>query len=143
MSDKFWNMVNMGIDHLKKSPVLQKSAHLADGVMDEMNKTFQHEPISLDNLVKKLSLDTDTLILGIQHKEKLDFVGGELTALSSAQQAEHFSLALKLYFQNPQGKVILKENSKELAMNILDAASQQELKAKQSISYEVNAPTKM
>lgn len=141
MSNFFERLANKSIEHLKKSPVLQKTATLADGAMDELNKQFHIEAISLDKLAAGLSADTDKLILDTQRNEGLSFVGGELIASSQATQAAHFSLRLQLYFQNSQNKVILKAQNKELALSILDEISQQDLQQKQSISYEVNAPT--
>lgn len=141
MSNFFERLANKSIEHLKKSPVLQKTATLADGAMDELNKQFHIEAISLDKLAAGLSADTDKLILDTQRNESLSFVGGELIASSQATQAAHFSLRLQLYFQNSQNKVILKAQNKELALSILDEISQQDLQQKQSISYEVNAPT--
>ena len=140
MSNLFEKLANISINHLKKSPVLQKPATLADAAMDELNKQLHIDAISLDKLAAGLSTDTDNLILETQRNEGLRFVGGELIASSQATQAAHFALRLQLYFQNTQNKVILKEQNKELALSILDQASQQELQRKQSISYEVNAP---
>lgn len=140
MSNFFERLANKSINHLKKSPVLQKTATRANDAMDELNKQFHIEAISLDKLTARLSADTDKLILDTQRNEGLRFVGGELIASSQTTQAAHFGLHLQLYFQNAQHKVILKEQRKELALSILDEVSQQELQRKQSISYTVNAP---
>lgn len=142
MKNLFEKLANISINHLKQSPVLQKTATLADVAMDEINKQLHIEPISLDKLAAGLSADTDKIILETQQNEGLKFIGGELIASAQATQAAHFVLLLQLYFQNSQNKMILKEQHKELALSILDEACQNELKQKQKISYEVNTPSK-
>ena len=141
MNEKFWNGVNIAISHLKKSPVLQKTVSMADGIMDEMNKTFQHEPISLDSLVASLSPDTDKLILDLQLKDSIQFIGGELIVSIPSSKSEKFALLLQLYFKEQSGKVLLKENGKELELELLDKQSQQDLIDKGRISFEVEQPS--
>ena len=71
------NVINL-INHLKKSPVLNA---LKDKVEQFAVQTssLRHEPISLDDLVSKLSDDTDKEILKIIKHENLNFIGGELS----------------------------------------------------------------
>lgn len=133
---------NVLIDHLKKSPTLNKTVELVDGAIDEINKNFQHKPLSLESLVSRLSSGTDDEILQIQQQESLTFVGGELTVSANSTQMECFSMDLKLYFQNHLEKIILKEKHKELSLFILTNESQKELKEKGVIKYEVNEPNK-
>ena len=140
MREKIEGVINTAIDHFKKSPVLQKTVGLADGILDELNKSFHHEPTSLDALTTKLSADADRLILENQRQSGLSFVGGELVVSSQAKKHNHFSLTLKLYFQDTQQKVILKETYKELGLSVINESSQKELNMKQEITYEVNPP---
>ena len=102
MKNLFENLANMSINHLKQSPVLQKTASLADAAMEEINKKLHIDVISLNKLAAGLSADTDKLILETQQNESLLFVGGELTASIQATQTENFTLCLQLYFQNSQ-----------------------------------------
>lgn len=140
MCKKIENSANAFIDHLKKSPVLNKTVGLVDGVIEEVNKNFKHEPISLDQLVARLSDDTDKEILQIQQQEALNFVGGELIVSSKASQDHYFSIDLKLYFKNSFGKIILKEKHKELELFILENSSKNDLLQKTVIKYEVDEP---
>ena len=132
--------MNAVIDHLKKSPVLNKTIELLDSTIDEINKKFKHDPISLDELTSRLSDDTDKEILQIQQQENLCFIGGELLVSKTAQLAGCFSLDLKLYFQNQMEKIILKEKHKELQISILNEASQNDLLQQSIIKYEINEP---
>ena len=60
--------------------------------------------------------------------------------LSKSRNIDCFSLDLKLYFQNNNDEIILKEKHKELDFSILDEISKKELMEKKSITYEVNEP---
>lgn len=143
MCKKVEHAANVLIDHLKKSPTLNKTVELVDGAIDEINKNFQHKPVNLDDLIKRLSDGTDEEILQIQHRDSLNFVGGELVVSATASQLDCFSMDLKLYFQNHLEKIILKEKHKELNLFILTNESQQELKRKGIIKYGVNEPKKL
>ncbi|PVZ86914.1 hypothetical protein C9426_14225 [Serratia sp. S1B] len=142
MCKKVEYVANALIDHLKRSPTLNKTVELVDGVIDEINKNFQHKPISLDDLINRLSNSADEEILLIQYQESLNFIGGELIISEKSSQLGFFSMDLKLYFQNHLDKIILKEKHKELNLFILTNESQQELKQKGIIKYEVNKPKK-
>lgn len=133
------NVINL-INHLKKSPVLNA---LKDKVEQFAVQTssLRHEPISLDDLVSKLSDDTDKEILKIIKHEKLNFIGGELIVFIQPTKSNIFCLDLKLYFQNNNDEIILKEKHKELDFYILDENSKNELMEKKTITYEVNAPS--
>ena len=91
-------------------------------------------------MVSKLSDDTDKEILKIIKHENLNFIGGELIVLSQTTKSNIFCLNLKLYFQNNNDEIILKEKNKELDFDILDENSKNELIEKKSITYEVTAP---
>lgn len=133
------NVINL-INHLKKSPVLNA---LKDKVEQFAAQTssLRHEPISLDDLVSKLSDDTDKEILKIIKHENLNFIGGELIVFIQPTKSNIFCLDLKLYFQNNNDEIILKEKHKELDFYILDENSKNELMEKKTITYEVNAPS--
>lgn len=137
--DKKDKVLSDFINHVKKSPILNALKDKVDQVAIQTAK-FKHEPISLDNLVLGLSNDTDKEILNIIKHENINFIGGELVVLSKSRNIDCFSLDLKLYFQNNQNEIILKEKHKELEFSILDETSQKELIEKKSITYEVNEP---
>lgn len=133
-------LANTLISHLKKSPVLNGAVGFADSAINELNSSLRRDPIPLDELVSRLSENTDQTILNIQITESLVFVGGDLVASLNSMKQDMFCLDLKLYFQDVRSKVILKEIHKDLQSSILDEKSQQELVSKKSISYEVHAP---
>ena len=132
------NVINL-INHLKKSPVLNALKDKVEQIAVQ-TASLRHEPIGLDDLVSKLSNDTDKEILKIIKHENLNFIGGELIVLGTSKKIDCFSLDLKLFFQNNKDEVILKEKHKELEFSILDETSQKELIEKKSITYEVNEP---
>lgn len=132
--------LNAAIDHLKKSPVLQEIRVAADSLMEQLNATFKREPVGLETLVEKLSNSTDRLILHTINAEKIDFLGGELTA-SLPPHTDKLSLKLKLYFRSVAGKTLLKENEKQLDSSVLTADSFNELREKGSIAFVVDAPS--
>jgi hypothetical protein len=139
MKEKTEKYLSDFINHIKKSPVLNA---LKDTVEQVALKTsnLKHEPLSLDSLVSGLSNETDKEILKIIKTEDIQFIGGELIVLNKSELKDHFSLDLKLYFQNKSEEIILKEKHKELELSILDEISQQELFNKGTIKYEVNEP---
>ena len=132
------NVINL-INHLKKSPVLNALKDKVEQIAVQ-TASLRHEPIGLDDLVSKLSNDTDKEILKIIKHENLNFIGGEVIVLSQTTKSNIFCLNLKLYFQNNNDEIILKEKNKELDFDILDENSKNELIEKKSITYEVTAP---
>ena len=137
--DKKESILNDLINHVKKSPILNSLKEKVDQVAIQ-TANLKHDPISLDRLVQGLSNDTDKEILNIIRSENLNFIGGELIVLSQTTKSNIFCLNLKLYFQNNNDEIILKEKNKELDFDILDENSKNELIEKKSITYEVTAP---
>ena len=137
--DKKESILNDLINHVKKSPILNSLKEKVDQVAIQ-TANLKHDPISLDRLVQGLSNDTDKEILNIIRSENLNFIGGELIVLSKTTKINIFCLNLKLYFQNNNDEIILKEKNKELDFDILDENSKNELIEKKSITYEVTAP---
>lgn len=140
MSNKIEDSANALIDHLKKSPILNKTVELVDKAIDGINKNLHLEPIGLDELTSYLSNDTDKEILEIQQQENLRFIGGELLVSAKSQQNDFFSLDLNLYFQSQLDKIILKEKHKELRISILNELSKNDLIQQGIIKYEINEP---
>lgn len=139
MSDKIEKTFIDLINHIKKSPILNAARETVEKVAVQ-TENFKHEPVSLETLVHGLSNDTDREILSIIKLEKMKFIGGELIVLNKSEKKDHFSLDLKLYFQNKSEEIILKEKHKELEISILNEESQQDLLEKGLIKYEVNEP---
>ncbi len=140
MSIKIEDAANAIIDHLKRSPVLNKTVDFVEQAINKLNQNFQHQPIGLDELISGLSDETDKTILQIQQQESLRFIGGELHVSKESKQISYFSIDLKLYFQNQMEKIILKETHKELQISILNDESKNDLFQKGIIKYEVNEP---
>ena len=138
--DKKESILNDLINHVKKSPILNSLKEKVDQVAIQ-TANLKHDPISLDRLVQGLSNDTDKEILNIIRSENLNFIGGELIVLIQPTKSNIFCLDLKLYFQNNNDEIILKEKHKELDFYILDENSKNELMEKKTITYEVNAPS--
>lgn len=139
MKEKTENSFSDLINHIKKSPVLNALKDTVEQIA-LTTSNLKHEPVSLDSLVRGLSNETDKEILKIIKFEDVLFIGGELIVLNQSQKKDHFSLDLKLYFQNKNKEIILKEKHKELEVSILDETSQQELFNKGTIKYEINEP---
>lgn len=135
-------ILNAAIDHLKKSPVLQEVKVAADSLMDQLNKTFKHDPVSLDVLVSGLSDSTDQLIIDTERSDNLVFIGGELSACSAPQRPDTLSLKLKLYFNNPQDKILLKESEKQLDSSVLTSQALKDLNEKGIVTFEVDKPSR-
>ena len=138
--DKKESILNDLINHVKKSPILNSLKEKVDQVAIQ-TANLKHDPISLDRLVQGLSNDTDKEILNIIRSENLNFIGGELIVFIQPTKSNIFCLDLKLYFQNNNDEIILKEKHKELDFYILDENSKNELMEKKTITYEVNAPS--
>jgi hypothetical protein len=132
-------LLNTAIDHLKKSPVLQEVRNAADSLLDHLNDTFKHDPISLADLVTKFSDSTDQLIIETEQNENLEFIGGELTARLQPQKEQKLSLILKLYFKNQKGSFVLKESEKQISQNVLTSESLEELNIQEQ-TFEVDDP---
>lgn len=133
-------ILNTAINHLKKSPLLQGAVSIANNYMDKLNENFVHEAVELDQLLAKLSPATDDLIIGFERNDGLTFIGGDLTVTLAHQETENFSIQLKLYLKDKKDKVILKEINKFLELKLLTTKSINELKSKNQIEFEVNAP---
>ena len=132
--------LNSAINHLKNSPVLQSAVAIADDYMNKLNTSFSRDPIDLQQLLEKLSPATDDLIVGFERDEGLTFIGGELAVFLPVQKTEDFSVQLKLYFNNKQEKIILKEVNKNLSLKVLTKKSVDELVSKNRLEYQVDAP---
>ena len=132
--DKKESILNDLINHVKKSPILNSLKEKVDQVAIQ-TANLKHDPISLDRLVQGLSNDTDKEILNIIRSENLNFIGGELIVFIQPIKSNIFCLDLKLYFQNNNDEIILKEKHKELDFYILDENSKNELMEKKTIKY--------
>ncbi len=139
MKEKIMNMV---IDHLKKSPVLQSAKSAVETALDHINDNLRFEPLELSALAERLSPATDQLILETEQSERAQYVGGRLSAIYSKDSGDDFVLLLKLYFKGGGERIFVKEVSKTLPAFLLATASLAELNAKGEISYEVDPPAK-
>ena len=107
---------------------------------ENLKKYFEKIPDA--ELVKHCKLEIYKPQNNIDKKgENLNFIGGELIVFIQPTKSNIFCLDLKLYFQNNNDEIILKEKHKELDFYILDENSKNELMEKKTITYEVNAPS--
>lgn len=132
--------INHTIDYIKSIPIVQKAHLFLNAAMDKINDRLTYPPVSLTDLVKKFSPETDRLIIDIQKKEGLAFVAGRLTAKYQGSSSTAFVMELRLYFKNDNGKFILAETNENLPLKLLSIDSASELEKKEEISYEVDGP---
>lgn len=131
---------NKAIDHLKRSPVLNTTVRLVEQGLDEVDRHFQIEPIPLDDLVRRLSEDSDRFISNIVAKENMDFLGGHVVVRLDGENNEILMIMLKAYFSSSAQTIISKETSKTYDSTCVLKEDFERLLEVGEIAYEVNFP---
>ncbi len=132
---------NKAIDHLKRSPVLSTSVSLVENGLDKVDRHFKIEPIPLDDLVKKLSDDSDRFIADILAKENIDFLGGHVIARLTGENNETLMILLRAYFSSADQKVVSKETLTQYESTCILKEDFDRLLEVGEITYEVNFPS--
>ena len=92
---------------------------------------------SLDTYLDIIGEFTDKLILEAENKEKLTYKGGECH-VSPDQESGAFNFLVTLYFHDQDGKQIIKEAKRSLAMSKFTSETVTEIGDEKN--YEISRP---
>lgn len=107
-------------------------------IIEFIGKLFSQKETSLDEFVEKFSNQTNKMIADEISKGNV-YGGGRFYV--KCQDNTHFKCNFELYFKTPQDEYLKMEGTKEdISFDCLVEADRNELKQKQSIVYEIDAP---
>lgn len=111
--------------NINKDQILKK-VEVFDKFLDNINKDFHTDKLSIDSLLEQLSPEIDSEMKSTAKNKNFNSLGGEL--LVSSSEDDSIQLNLKMYFSTIDNKIILKESTKYIRNDFLDDSAIEKIK---------------
>lgn len=136
---KFTEIASQALHTLNNSQFVKETGEKFNSYLDDINKSMETKSLSIDTLLDQLSVEIDKDMLSVANLEKMQPLGGEITITTNDKNS--IKLNLKTYFNNSENKIILRESSKIIDNNILEASAIDKIQGSiNPLKYEISPP---